>query len=330
MYSILILGMAAGFALSTIFQSLNYATIQRTTGQFRKIIDYGEASRTAVRFSNLEETEIDPNIDLGYDYERMEHEDQMQISELNLQQYGKTAMFDEPAIPIDDSKQKRREYVSNNWQGRNVRETNNDKSQSNKLSDELSSRQAVLIVVITSMSQLMSQTLSIQGTWAVEAAKVIYFTGEVQTMPHLPHGMVVVQLEGIDDKQAGWNVKEYATIKYLVDNYLDHVDWFLVVGDETYVVTDTLQRQLNKLDASMSVYMGRSSSEGDGDSPRLCQTTSGVVYSRGLLERLRPYLPLCWPGHGEMQSLTGCLSVMGLKCTQAKEVSHANSPFLCL
>ena len=23
-------------------------------------------------------------------------------------------------------------------------------------------------------------------------------------MPHLPHGMHVIQLEGIDDKQAGW------------------------------------------------------------------------------------------------------------------------------
>ena len=318
MYTILLLGMAAGFALSTIFQSLNYATIQRTAGQFRKIVDYSELSRTTVRFSNLEEAEIDPNIDLGYDYERMEQEEQ-QIPESNPQQ---DAMFDTPTISVDDSKQKQREYVNDNWQGRNVRETNNEISQSNKLSDELAPRQAVLIVVITSMSQLMSQTLAIQGTWAVEAPRVIYFTGEVQTMPHLPHGMVVVQLEGIDDKQSGWDVKEYATIKYLIEHYLDHVDWFLVVGDEAYVVTSALQRQLNQLDASLSVYMGRPT-EGDGDSPRLCRTTSGVAYSRGLLERLRPYLPLCWPGRGEMHSLTGCLSVMGLKCTLAKEVSFS-------
>ena len=75
-------------------------------------------------------------------------------------------------------------------------------------------------------------------------------------MPHLPHGMHVIQLEGIDDKQAGWEVKEFKVIQCLIEHYLDHMDWFLVVGDKAYVVPSHLETQLNHLDASMSAYLG--------------------------------------------------------------------------
>ena len=54
----------------------------------------------------------------------------------------------------------------------------------------------------------------------------------------------------------------------------------------------------------------------------MCNSAPGVVYSRGFLEQLKPYLPVCWPGNGsEMRGLSGCVSVMGLKCTAAKQVS---------
>ena len=48
--------------------------------------------------------------------------------------------------------------------------------------------------------------------------------------------MHVIQLEGIDDRQAGWEVKEFKVMQYLIEHYLDRVDWFLVVGDEAYIV----------------------------------------------------------------------------------------------
>ena len=126
----------------------------------------------------------------------------------------------------------------------------------NKLTDELPTRQTVLISVITSVTQLVSQILAIQGTWAPEATQVIFFVGEVQTMPHLLHGMHMIQLEGIDNKQAGWEVKEFKVMQYLIKHYLDHVEWFLVVGDEAHVVPSHLETQLNHLDASMSAYLG--------------------------------------------------------------------------
>ena len=43
-------------------------------------------------------------------------------------------------------------------------------------------------------------------------------------MPHLPHGMHVIQLEGIDNKQAGWEVKEFKVMQYITKS------WILLTG----------------------------------------------------------------------------------------------------
>ena len=321
-YSLLLMGIIVGFTLSTMLQTLNYDSLQSTANSLQKIVDYREISTTRVEFANLEEEEIDPDIVLGdYDYDRMifGEDPPLDIDSPSLQEgANKHPMFDTP--PLEDSQLRQREYRNENWQGRNVRETI-DGLPANKLSDELAPRQTILIAVITSVAQLMSQTLAIQGTWAAGEKHVIYFTGEVLTMPHLPHGMVVVQLEGIDDKQAGWDVKEFSAMQYLLEHYVEMTDWFLIIGDETYVVPNVLEQKLNTLDAKLPVYMGRPTEAGKDNDARLCNSESGIVYSRGLVERLKPYLPLCWPGRGEMQSLSGCISVMGLKCTQAKEVS---------
>ena len=329
-YSVLLVGIVVGFVLSTLLQVVKIDSLQRTASRMNKVIDY-RGSR--VGFSNFEDT----NIELGdYDYERMIFNDENlapDALETPSQPPHQKPMFDSasssPSI-ADNSRLKQREYLNENWQGRNMRE-NKEESHPRKLSDELAVRHTVLIAVITTVSQLMSQTLAIQGTWGVEASQVIYFTGDVQTMPHLPHGMVVVQLEGLDDKQASWEVKEVAAVKYLIDHYLSSVEWFLVVGDETYVVSTSLEVLLNRFDGSLSaVYMGRTAenvedSVGNG----LCDAQSGVVYSRSFLDQLKQYLPLCWPGQGEKHSLSGCISAMGRKCTKAQEVSHRSSRSLC-
>lgn len=352
-YSLLVLGIILGFTLSMMLQTLDLDSIRRSgRSKLQKVVDYASLdSAKRVEFSNLDEYE--PHIDLGdYDYERLtfNSEDQSHggpdIDSVGLQRARQDqrpdSMFytvqrqddsnhDErvatlppaPDIP-DDLKLKQLEYRSENWQGRNVRESK-DGLPPNKLSDELPSRQTYVIAVITTVTQLMSQTLAIHGTWGPEAKQVIYFVGEVHPMPHLPHGMNVIQLEEVDDRGSAWEIKEFTVVKYLIDNYLDTVDWFVVVGDETYVVTDSLDKRLNMLDSSVSVFMGRAGEVAENGKSLLCSRNPGIVYSRGLFERLKPYLPLCWPGQGEMNSLSGCISVMGVKCTQAKEVSTVYS-----
>ena len=328
MYAFLFLGMTAGFAFATMLQSISYDSLRiKGTGRLDKLLDYQHLEEGRTGFDNLG-AEIDPKIDIGvdyYDYERTMGEKQAARHLTPHSEDGTAA-----SMAVQDGRLRQGEYVNRNWQGRNVRETGDRVV---RLTDAVATRQTVLVAVITTVTQLMSQALSIQGTWGSEASQVIYFTGEVQTMPHLPHGMVVVQLEDTDDKTAGWEVKEFGVIKYLIDHYLDTVDWFLLVSDEAYVVPASLEQALNKLDGSMSVYVGlpeeatekpgteKNGGGGEGGGGgAMCQASPGVVYSRGLLSRLKPYLPLCWPGRGEMKSLTGCISVMGLRCSHAEEV----------
>lgn len=348
-YTVLLFGIAFGFALSTLLQSVSYSDFVLSNARSGGPVDYPSRLQTGkVGFSNLDTraSEADEQIDIGgyYDYERLVLRDEVEREEQGKEEEGegnRKTVEDNPnprivSNSLLDSKMRQREYVNDAWQGRNVRESLNEKALT-RLSEELAPRTTLVIGVITSVHQLMSQTLAIQGTWAQESAHVIYFIGEVQTLPHLPHGMVLVQLEGLDDKQAGWDLKELAVINYISTHYLDSTDWFLIVGDDTYVSPTSLEAELNKYDASMSVYLGHPLETGEregGDTAdrdsesrdKLCNAVSGVVYSRGLLEKLKPYLPVCWPSNGgEMKSLSGCISLMGLKCTAAKQVRLINT-----
>lgn len=319
-YSLLFLGVVVGFALSTLLQSLNIeAVVQRgraagALGEQRRRPDYPH-------FANLEEEEAappgEPEIAIGgYDYDSVEYNNEGEQQRPADVQAPVASINEGRPVRIEgDARTASEKYLSDSWQARSVRDTGGGLPP-RRLTDELRARQTLLVAVITSVSQLMSQTLSVHGTWAPDCQQVLYFVGEVETMPHLPHGMEVVQLEGIDDKQAGWAVKEFSVVKYLSEHYLERVEWFLLVGDETYVSAKSLQSMLNKFDSAPLTYLGRAS-EAAGDAG-LCRSAGGVVYSRGLLEQLHSYLPMCWPGQGDGRGALGsCLSSMGVRCTHA-------------
>ncbi len=342
LYYLIALGVLAGFTLSTIIHTLDVASLQKSTSLnlYPHPLDRARERERGeeVGFSNLakksvvEELPQAQDIQFGdyYYAERDALEGRNRGEEAKEQVRAAHVLKAPSSVPIvagpEAIKLKKMEYQSEGWHGRNVKETSNGLPP-NKLSDELFMRQTLLIAVITSVTQLMTQTLSIQGTWGPEAAQIIFFIGEVETLPHLPHGMEVIRLEGVDDASGGWELKEISVVKYLMEHYVTKTDWFMVVGDQTYVATESLEKKLNSLDASMSVYIGRPGEVPEGGNGLLCMRNPGVIYSRALLEGLRPYLPMCWPaGHqeeeevAESHTLGGCIGVMGIKCTQAKEV----------
>lgn len=334
MYSLLLIGVMVGLSLSLMLQSFAKLHKGDTLVDARKNAKSRDSDR--IGFSNLphrdlgEDQEINQQINFGdYNYERELEGRQQQrynnpVSELQPppSKAPSPATLGSPSLTVPEAVQlRKREYQSKNWQGRNVRESNEDGLPPNKLSDELATRQTLLVAVITSAAQLISQTLAIQGTWGPEATQVIFFVGEGSTLPHLPHGMNVIQLEGVDDEIGGWEMKEIAAMKYLMDHYVDKVDWFMIIGDRTYVVTEELEKKLENVDPRVSVYMGLAGEISENGKSLLCRKDPGIIYSRTLLEGLRPYLPMCWPRQGETSSLGGCISTMGVKCTQAKEVS---------
>ena len=332
MYLLLLLGVMVGFMLSNLIQNvaltkISSAKTSRETAAM-KSVDYKDIPR--VRTVNLEEqTEETLGIQIGGEYEYDKHDASKKArtaaaankrvadggvkNEDGLENDLKEGIDEEE----DDSKKTQRndQYREANWQGRTVQDFHVPEGPVDKLSDELANRKPLMIAIITSVQQLMSQTIAIHGTWAKNAHHVMYFTGDVQTMPHLPHGMEVIQLEGIDDNQASWEIKEFAVIKYLIKRYLEDIDWFLIIGDDVFVNPDSLERKLSEFNASFQVYMGHSE-----ESSHKCSNGPGVVYSRGLLTRLESYLPQC---QGEQFTIGQCIVQRGIHCTKAKEVSSS-------
>lgn len=322
-YSLLFMGMVFGFSVSTIIHSFGTPLVlQQDTVLHAQDQQQQQQQATPpasgpgrVAFSNINSKEA-------------QDEEQNEFREYGYEKEAETKHRVEGVargannVPSSEHiKVKMKE--SRNWgMKEDVEDVGGDVP--NKLLQEVPGRGTVLVAVVTSVTQLMTQTLAIQGTWASAAAHVIYFVGEEEIVPHLPYDMEVVQLEGVEDGDENWDLKEISAVKYLIDHHLEEARWFMVIGDQTYVVMEHLEGTLNSLDASSPVYMGLPGEPALDGGSLPCQQHPGVLYSRALLEGLRPYLPMCWPGGGqggEGNSLRGCVAVMGLKCTQAVEVS---------
>lgn len=341
-YSFLFLGMLVGFFLSTLIQTLNFASMQKTTRlTVHRDIIHMEGDKKTVQFSNLQKdpggggnNNVEDYIQFGdvYDYQRppeaelkrsVEGGADLSAGAGHVQHKQAISPSIHGPVKVDQgAKLKQMEYQGDNWQDHDAIGLNANSKSPNQLSEEVAIRKTLLVAVVTSVRQLMTLTLAIQGTWGPEA-NMIFFIGKVTTLPHLPQGMNVVQLEGVDDDNDNWELKEIHAVRYLITHHLDSIQWFMIIGDQTYVVTDQLKKKLNSLDAGTAIYMGRPKVPSGDSQNWLCRRNPGIVYSRALLQKLEAYLPMCWPnGQEPGTSLTSCLVEMGVQCTQAKEVSY--------
>ena len=324
---LLLIGVVLGFAVSTVFQVTTDLARQQANPRLGK------------KEAPLQRLNLEKNAHVA-------SEEDVQSLELSDYDYNHRGMSDETKIKMESEGELAKQNVHHKTlsppsfpalavpKPRSLSSKEQEETQEGEnsddpplmLSDKLPSRQTLLIGVITSLNKLMTQTLAIQGTWGPRAAEVIFFVGEVERIPHLPPKMKIVKLEGVDDGEGGREVKEIAAIKHMADKYLDRVDWFMLVGDETYLAPGLLEKKLNSIDARYQIYMGRPSSAGRGKSEgSLCQRDPGVVYSRGMMENLKQYLPTCWPGgQGGGASLDDCILSMQVKCTDAQEVRDIN------
>ena len=340
LYSILFIGIVVGFAISTFLQNLLLFGFTNSNQHLQKFSVSNSKDGLSIRFAYPQTSEKEKEmIDIGGEYEDSTKEmkkSSNQKPNISPQEEATTEVISKSSMTMvsnsqsdpakshnditEERERKKNEYTNSEWHGRSVQDLKRQ-GPMHKLTDELATRQPLLIAIVTSVQQLMSQTIALHGTWGKKAKHVLYFTGDVQAMPHLPHGMNTVQLEGIDDKQAGWDVKEFAVIKYLINHFVEEVDWYLIVGDNVFVNVNGLKNKLEFFNANFHVYLGRSL---DGEESKKCNPLTGVVYSRGLLHRLEAYLPQC---EGEGQSISQCLVSKGIYCTQAKEVSSKFTVF---
>ena len=300
-YSVLLLGITAGFIISTCLQSLMVSNLSTETTQ-----------TNGGSWSKRDYT-VDSNTDPAWD-----------STESSTNKITTTAP-PPPSLKMKDAQveENNRVFLTKR-QSRGVMEDRRERaSQPLLLSEEIISRQSLTIAVITSKERLSTHCTSIHNTWAKRyPGKVIYFTvGEdVSSMPRLPHSMKVISLDAAEQQNpssASWDSKEFLVIKYLI-NYLQSksIDWFMVISDGVYLNTGTLKTRLEDYEPSdISGYIGRRLSS-DEDK---CNPMAGIVYSRGLMKHLETHLPQC---EEDGQSISECITLTGIHCTQAKEVSQ--------
>lgn len=301
-YSVLLLGITAGFIISTCLQSLivsnlSTETTQTNGGSWSKRDYMVDGTGNSIRNPVRDSRESSKN----------------------------TITTTAPPPPLK-MKEAQREEESNRVfltrrQSRGVMEDKGERaSQPLLMSEEISSRQPLTIGVITSKERLSTHCTSIHNTWAKSyPGKVIYFTvGEdVSSMPRLPHSMKVVSLdpaEQQDPSTASWDSKEFLVVKHLINqSQLKAIDWFVVISDGIYLNIETLKRKLEDYEPSdISGYIGSRLSSDENK----CNPVAGIVYSRGLMKHLETRLPQC---EEDGQSISECIALTGIHCTQAKE-----------
>lgn len=198
----------------------------------------------------------------------------------------------------------------------------------NFFSQEINVRQPLYVGVVTASGFLNTRATDVNNTWGKLASKIEYFASEDQKKHPLP----VVSLPGVDDTYPPQK-KVYRMLAYMHDNYIDKFNWFLRADDDSYVRVPELLKFLSKLDPSEMLYIGAPGFGKDADLERIklypheryCMGGPGVIFSRGLLIKLAPYLDDCLKNvvvsWNEDLEVGRCISrKLNVQCTWSYEV----------
>ncbi|KAI8622400.1 hypothetical protein BC830DRAFT_1089778 [Chytriomyces sp. MP71] len=107
---------------------------------------------------------------------------------------------------------------------------------------------------------------------------------------------------GQDEWSGGWILdahKNLPGLKLLFKSF-PHADWFLMIDDDTHVFLHNLQHSLSKIDANKPHYFGQMNRfkgcDGVGEyglGPNFAQGGTGIVLSRGAMERVMEIIDDC-------------------------------------
>lgn len=127
-------------------------------------------------------------------------------------------------------------------------------------STELGIREKLFVGVITSQQYLHSRDIAINKTIAHIVDKVRYFISIPEgTKPNVTLPGIV----GFTDTRS--ILKPFHALKYIIDNYLENYDYYLLIKDTSYVNARKLVESVAKISRSQSIHMGV-----HGDIPSYC------------------------------------------------------------
>jgi chondroitin sulfate synthase len=169
------------------------------------------------------------------------------------------------------------------------------------LRQEYRLRRTVFAGVLSSQMYLATRARAMYETWGSDVSMLVFFVGEDCVVPpelsHLP----VIKLSGVPDAVYPPLKKAFAVMQYMYDHYVDDYDWFIRADDDLYLRGRKLADLLHTMDAGDMISLGRAGVGRSNDMDRLkllkheryCMGGPGMIFSRGLMAALGPYLNLC-------------------------------------
>lgn len=169
------------------------------------------------------------------------------------------------------------------------------------LRQEYHLRKTVFVGILSSQMYLPTRAKAIFDTWGQDVSMLAFFVGEDCVVPSELSHLPIIKLPGIPDAVYPPLKKAFAVVKYMYQHYLGDYDWFIRADDDFYVRGKKLMDLLHMFDAGEPISLGRA---GEGrthemdrikllDHEKYCMGGPGMIFSRGLMVALGPYLDLC-------------------------------------
>ena len=169
------------------------------------------------------------------------------------------------------------------------------------LRQEYRLRKTLFVGVLSSQMYLATRAKAMFETWGQDVSMLAFFVGEDCIVPSELSHLPVIKLPGVPDAVYPPLKKAFAVMQYMYEHYVDDYDWFIRADDDIYLRGNKLIELLNMMDAGELISLGRAGEGGAEDTDRLnllkhekyCMGGPGMIFSRGMMVALGPYLDLC-------------------------------------
>lgn len=159
-------------------------------------------------------------------------------------------------------------------------------------SSELGIREKLFVGVMTSQENIDSLATAFNKTTAHLVNKIKYFINA----DNVKSNFKLKNIVGFTDTRE--NLRPFHVLKYIVDNYVNDFDYFLLTTDEIYVDARRLIEQLNHISISFDVYMGKKvdiepGTESLFQEKEYCDISSAIILSSSVIRKIRANLDWC-------------------------------------
>ena len=169
------------------------------------------------------------------------------------------------------------------------------------LRQEYKLRKTIFVGVMTSQLYLPTRAKALYDTWAGDVSMLVFFVGQDCFIPpdlsHLP----IIKLQGVPDAIYPPLQKAFGVMKYMYEHFVNDYNWFIRADDDVYIRGKKLMDLLHSMDQNDLISLGRAGEGRVQDLERLqllkheryCMGGPGMIFSRGMMLALGPYLDLC-------------------------------------